>query len=144
VPTRKQKRRREKLQRHEYEYVIETETGEEIPVESPREAERAKEEDGRKASARTPAKGPVDRRGRPLQPPSWRRVLRRATIFAPLIAIFIYLTMPADRRSLAAIVFNVALLLAFFIPFSYVVDVFMYRMFLRRHERERAAKRSES
>lgn len=139
MPTRKQKRRREKLQRHEYEYVIETETGEEIPVESPREVERAKEGDGRK----TAAKGPVDRRGRPLQPPSWRRVLRRAAIFGPLIGVFIYLTMPADRRSLAAIVFNVALLLAFFMPFSYVVDVFMYRMLLRRHERERAAKRGE-
>jgi hypothetical protein len=139
VPTRKQKRRREKLQRHEYEYVVETETGEEIPVESPREAERAKEGDGRKSAA----KGPVDRRGRPLQPPSWRRVMRRAMIFAPLIAVFIYLTMPADRRSLAAIAFNVVLLLAFFIPFSYVVDVFMHRMLQRRYERERAAKRSE-
>jgi hypothetical protein len=137
VPTRKQKRRREKLQRHEYEYVIETETGEEIPVESPREAERAKEGDGKKAAS----KGPLDRRGRTVQPPSWRRVLRRSAIFAPLIGVVIYLTVPADRRSLSTIVFNIALLLAFFIPFSYMVDVFMYRMLRRREERERAAKR---
>ena len=140
MPTRKQKRRREKLQRHEYEYAIETETGEEIPVESPREADRAKEgaPDGKKA---TP-KGPLDRRGRTMQPPSWRRALRRAAIFAPVIGVFIYLTLPTDRRSLSTIVFNVALLLAFFIPFSYMVDVFMYRMLKRRQERERAAKRS--
>ena len=34
MPSRKQRRKREKLQRHEYEYVIETEDGEEI-VERP-------------------------------------------------------------------------------------------------------------
>src|SRR6185312_6871767 len=35
MPSRKQRRRREKLQRHEYEYVIETEEGEVIQVEKP-------------------------------------------------------------------------------------------------------------
>ena len=48
MPSRKQRRRREKLQRHEYEYVIETEEGEVIQVEKP--VERTKP-DG-KASAR--------------------------------------------------------------------------------------------
>jgi hypothetical protein len=139
VPTRKQKRRREKLQRHEYEYVIETETGEEIPVERPRDAERPK--DGAGDGKKPAAKGPLDRRGRTAQPPSWRRVLRRSAIFAPLIAVFIYLTVPADRRTFSTILFNVTLLLAFFIPFSYMVDVFMYRMLRRRQEREQAAKR---
>ena len=42
VPSRKQRRQREKLQRHEYEYVLETDEGEEIPVESPRAAEVAR------------------------------------------------------------------------------------------------------
>jgi hypothetical protein len=140
MPTRKQKRRREKLQRHEYEYVIETESGEEIPVENPREVERAKggPDEGKKPAA----KGPVDRRGRPLQPPSWRRVFRRAAIFAPIIGVFIYLTVPEGRRTLSTVLFNVLLLLTFFIPFSYVVDVFMYRMLTRRYERDRAARRS--
>ena len=52
MPSRKQRRRREKLQRHEYEYVIETEDGEEIPVERPVAATKA---DG-KSTAR-PAAG---------------------------------------------------------------------------------------
>jgi len=139
VPSRKQRRRREKLQRHEYEYVIETETGEEVPVESPREAERTKGTavDGRQK----PPNGPVDRRGRTMQPPSWARVFRRAAIFAPIIAVFIYLTLPEERRSLPAVLFNVALLLTFFIPFSYLVDRFMYRMMQRRQERERTERR---
>jgi hypothetical protein len=142
VPTRKQKRRREKLQRHEYEYVIETETGEEIPVESPRQAERAARE-GPSDGKKTAAKGPVDRRGRPLQPPSWRRAFRRGAIFAPLMAVFVYITSKGQTDNVAAaVVAQTALLLAFFLPFSYVVDVFMYRMLTRRYERERAERRS--
>lgn len=136
MPSRKQRRRREKLKRHEYEYVLETEEGEEIPLEKPRGAEEA--ENGR-ASAKAPA-GPLDRRGRPLEKPSLRRVLRRSAIFTPLIAIFIYVT--TRDISTPALVFNVVVLLAFFMPFSYMVDLFVYRMLLRRHERERAARRS--
>lgn len=136
MPSRKQKRRREKLKRHEYEYVLETEEGEEIPVENPRAVEAP-------GNGRTPAKepaGPLDRRGRPLEKPSFRRVLRRSAIFLPLIAIFIYVTTP--DIAIPALVFNVVVLLAFFMPFSYMVDLFVYRMLLRRYERERAARRA--
>lgn len=140
MPTRKQRRRREKLQRHEYEYVIETETGEEIPVESPREADAEK---GDSDPRKKPAKGPVDRRGRPMQKPSWGRVLRRGLIFAPLMAVFVYVTSNGKTDNIAAVVvFQTALLLAFFLPFSYMVDVFVYRMMMRRLERDREARRS--
>jgi hypothetical protein len=135
VASKKQRRRREKLQRHEYEYVLETEEGEEIPLESPRVAERPK---NGKATARKP-EGPVDRRGRPVQPPSLQRVLKRSAIFAPLIAAFVYFT--ADDITFAGLVFNVVLLLAFFMPFSYFVDLVVYRMLMRRMERERAERR---
>lgn len=131
MPSRKQRRRREKLKRHEYEYVLETEEGDEIPLESPRAADEAR--NGKVAEKKH--HGPVDRRGRPVPQPSLRRVLRRTAIFAPLIAIFIYVTTPDVQP--AALVFNVVLLLAFFMPFSYVVDLFVYRMMLRRWERDR-------
>ena len=137
MPSRKQRRRREKLQRHEYEYVLETEEGEEIPLESPRDREAP---DGRNSERAKPEKGPVDRRGRPVPQPSFRRVLRRTAIFAPLIAIFIYVT-SGDDLTLVGLVFNVVLLLAFFMPFSYMVDVFVYRMVMRRQQRERGARR---
>jgi hypothetical protein len=137
VPSRKQRRKREKLQRHEWEYVIETEEGEEI-VEGPRVAE------ARNAAANGKAEkeptGLVDRRGRPIQKPSLQRVLKRTAIFAPLIAVFIVLT--ADGLSLGGLIFNVALLLAFFMPFSYMVDTFVYRMLVRRHEKDRAARKA--
>jgi hypothetical protein len=135
VASKKQRRRRQKLQRHEYEYVLETEEGEEIPLESPREAERGR---NGKAPAKQAA-GPVDRRGRPVQKPSLERVLKRTAIFAPLIAVFVYFT--ADNLTLAGLIFNVALLLAFFMPFTYLVDLVVYRMLMRRLERERAERR---
>jgi hypothetical protein len=138
MPSRKQRRRREKLQRHEYEYVLETEEGEEIPLESPRAVEGR---DGRTGEREKPEKGPLDRRGRPVPKPSLQRVLKRTAIFAPLIALFIYVT-SGDELAIVGLVFNVVLLLAFFMPFSYMVDVFVYRMLVRRQQRERAARRS--
>jgi hypothetical protein len=137
VPSRKQRRKREKLQRHEYEYVIETEEGEEI-VERPRLNEASSAAANGKAE-KEPT-GLVDRRGRPIQKPSLQRVLKRTAIFAPLIAVFIVLT--ADGVTVAGLIFNVVLLLAFFMPFSYMVDTFVYRMLLRRHEKDRAARKA--
>ena len=39
MPNRKVRRRRQKLQRHEYEYVVETEEGDEVALERPVERE---------------------------------------------------------------------------------------------------------
>ena len=132
MPSKKQRRKREKLQRHEYEYVLETEDGEEI-LERPTEVE-ATEKNGKPRKA---VAGPVDRHGKPIAKPSFRRVLRRTAIFAPLIAIFIYITAP--DLTPAGLILNVALLLAFFMPLSYVVDTFVYRTLWRRYEKSRAS-----
>ncbi|MGH2995335.1 MAG: hypothetical protein ACRDON_01670 [Gaiellaceae bacterium] len=134
MPSRKQRRRRDKLKRHEYEYVIETETGEEIAVERPRELE--KDKDGRNGRPQQ-GRGPIDRRGRPIPEPSLRRVLRRGAIFAPVIAVLTYVISQDSGNVAGTVVFNTVLLLAFFLPFSYMVDVFVYRMMKRRQERER-------
>jgi hypothetical protein len=140
VASKKQRRRREKLQRHEYEYVLETDEGEEV-LESPREgaAEAGGTRNGKPAKT---SAGPLDRHGKPIQKPSLRRVLRRTAIFAPLIAIFIYFTSP--ELTVAGLILNVALLLAFFMPLSYVVDAFVYRQLWRRYEKDRASGRSRS
>ena len=133
MASRKQRRRREKLQRHEYEYVLETEEGEEV-IESPRESATPA---GNGKPAKQPV-GPLDRHGKPVPKPSLRRVLRRTAIFAPLIAAFIYFTAP--DLTLGGLILNVLLLLAFFMPLSYVVDVFVHRMLWRRYEKDRAAR----
>jgi hypothetical protein len=126
MPSRKQRRRREKLQRHEYEYVIETEDGEEIPIEKPAEPDKR---DGKR-----PARATAKRGGREVPKPSLARVARRTAIFAPLILIIVWVFSPSDVGT-AARVFNALLLIGFFIPFSYLVDAVMYRMFTRRQQR---------
>jgi hypothetical protein len=130
MPSRKVRRRRDKLKRHEYEYVLETEEGDEVVVERPT-PEPAK--DGKRATASSPR----DRRGREIPKPSLQRVLRRTAIFAPLILVVVFLTSGKDA-STAAKIYTAIMLLAFFIPFSYLVDVVMFRTLSRRQERGRA------
>jgi hypothetical protein len=136
VPSRKQRRRRAKLQRHEYEYVVETEEGE-VPLERPRETKDGREggRDGERAAGAV-----VDRRGRAAQKPTMARVLRRAAIFAPIMAIFVYIV-NGDELSPVAVAVNTLILIAFFIPFSYLVDTLVYRTISRRAERERTERR---
>jgi hypothetical protein len=136
VASKKQRRRREKLQRHEYEYVLETEEGEQV-VESRREAEAAAPANGK--PTKVPA-GPLDRHGKPIQKPSLQRVLKRTAIFGPLIALFIVFT--SRDLTYVQVAFNVVFLLAFFMPLTYVVDLFVYRTLWRRYEKDRAAKRA--
>ena len=131
MPSRKQRRRREKLKRHEYEWVVETEEGEEVPVERPVDAAKR---DGKGQSSTAPR----DRRGREILKPSLGRVLRRTAIFAPIILVFVWVTSSGEATGTK--ISTVAVLLAFFIPFSYLVDVFMYRMLQRRQDRARGGR----
>ncbi len=83
MPSRKVRRRRAKLQRHEYEYVVETPEGEEVPLERPTERERGGDGKGKKD------RGPADKRGREIPKPTFQRVLRRSAIFAPLLLVVV-------------------------------------------------------
>jgi hypothetical protein len=134
MPSRKVRRRRQKLKRHEYEYVVETDEGEEIPLERP--AEREREADGRGARDA----GPIDRRGRPLPKPTFQRSLRRTAMFAPFIALFLYIT-GGDELTVFGVIVNTLVILAFFLPFSYFVDRLIYNALVRRQQRARGARR---
>ena len=122
MATKKQRRRREKLQRHEYEYVVETEKGEEV-VESPRAA------GGKPVGKEQPKL--LDKRGREIRPPSVQRVLKRGAIFAPIMLVLIFLT-GGNTLSTAAKILNAMVLVAIFLPFSYLVDMFIYRTVSKR------------
>jgi hypothetical protein len=116
MPSRKQRRRREKLQRHEYEYVIETDEGEEEILETPRALERTP---GQKRERQSRA--PSDRRG---------------AIFGPLLIVVTYITAPS--LTTAQKIFNAVLLIMIFLPFSYLVDLVVYRTLMRRHRRQQS------
>lgn len=133
MPSRKQRRRREKLQRHEYEYVVETDEGEEI-YERP--LEREQKNDGEKRAGKR-AKPALGRGSREVPKPSLQRVLKRTGIvfpFALLVVFFFGKSLTTQQK-----ISQAALLLAFFIPFSYVVDVFMYRAYQRRQAKRGSA-----
>jgi hypothetical protein len=131
VPTRKQRRRRQKERRHEYEYVYVDEQGEEVDVdpeeieEAPAPAPRSKSKTAPKQERSTPFRG-----GREVQPPSWRRVGKRGLIFAPFM--FLTLLLLDQDRSYDLLAINTVVLLAFFLPFSYVLDTLMYRVYVKR------------
>ena len=122
MPSRKQRRRREKERRHEWEEVWVDEEGNE--VEPPLEGEPSRNGKRATASAR-PQSG-----GRTANPPSWRRVAKRGLIFAPLM--FLTVTFLSGELTIAQRLLNTAFLLAFFLPFSYAMDALMYRMASRR------------
>ena len=127
MPTRKQRRRREKGRRHEYEYVYVDEDGNEVEVDSDElKAERTAARNGRaKPNVRATTSSGVR-----VQPPSWRRVGKRGLIFAPLMFLTVMLT-SRDATLLQQLVLTVYLL-AVFLPFSYFMDSFMYRRYVKR------------
>src|SRR5881296_3258592 len=129
MPTRKQRRRRAKEQRHEWEYVeIDPETGDERPLD-PQEA-RAGQPERPSVARKGPAPAAGRRAPRVVNPPSWSKVLKRGLIFAPLM--FLTVTFLDSKLTLVARVLQTALLLAFFVPFSYAMDSLAFRTFIKR------------
>jgi hypothetical protein len=138
VATKKQVRRREKLRRHDYEEVYVDAEGN--VVEEPDELE-AEAKPGRNGK-REASKRPAGRAGRIVQPPSWRRVGKRALIFGPLLFLAFSILPGSDDTSLlqrVVLTFQYMLLL---IPFMYLMDRLTYRMYLKRTGQTGAAKRS--
>jgi hypothetical protein len=132
VASRKQRRRRQKERRHEYEYVYVDEQGEEVEVD-PSELEAPAKERAVATSKPKPKSKPQAapfRGGREVPPPSWRRVARRGFIFAPFM--FLTLLLLDREQSYDLLAINTVVLLAFFLPFSYVLDTLMYRVYVKR------------
>ena len=130
MATKKQRRRRAKEHRHEWETVYVDAEGNE--VEAP-EGE-APSANGRSATPKKAAANPTQRT---VQPPSWRRVGKRGLLFAP--AMFLLMTFLEPDTTILERSFFTLQLLAIFLPFSYVMDRMTYRMWQKRLARDRAA-----
>jgi|SRR5579864_6838884 len=116
MPTRKQRRRREKTFRHEYDFVTYDEEGNEVELD-PAELRKEKEPPKPRQRGARPA--------REVPPPSWRRAFRRGGLMGlGLIVITSFLLKGAWE---IGIFYAVAL-----IPFTYMMDRFAYRTYLRR------------
>ena len=137
MATKKQQRRRQKLKRHDYEEVYVDEEGNVLP---PEEAEELAVASTSRKAERTAKQRPTTRSGRVLEPPSWRKVLKRGLLFFPLMLITVMLL--GRDLSLAQQVFQTVVLMAFFLPFSYFMDSMMWRSHQRRLGRTGDSKKS--
>lgn len=123
MPSRKQRKRRAKDRRHEWEYVYVDDTGEEVEAPEDEPISRNGKRTPQRAKAKTSG-------GREPQPPSWRRVGKRGLLFAPLM--FLTVTFLSGDLTMTQRIVNTAFLLAFFLPFSYAMDALMYRLHKKR------------
>jgi hypothetical protein len=130
MPSRKQRRRRAKDRRHDYEVVYVDDEGNE--VEPPPEVEAKPDRGGRLTRASKNGKG-----GRPVREakePSWERSGKRALLFFPLFFIVFSLVnkgASVESRLLASLGYS-----ALFVPLTYMMDRTAYRSYLRRSGRD--------
>jgi hypothetical protein len=123
MPSRKQRRRREKLQRHEWELVEIDEEGHETPLEP---SALKKEEKPKAKPASRGGRRPL----REVKPPSWTRAGKRAGLFAPLLIVFLSIgkNAPAWPTRIGIAVLYAGL----FVPMFFLIDRFAYRTYRRR------------
>jgi hypothetical protein len=129
MPSRKQRRRRAKELRHEYEVVYVDSEGRE--VEPPPEAERRPErQNGDRTKAVDRGRAAGGRPRRVPQPPSWSRSGKRALMFFPIFLLAISLISKhtaLTSRFLTAIAYSLL-----FVPLTYLMDRTAYRTYIRR------------
>jgi hypothetical protein len=136
MANQKQRRRRAKEKRHDYDLVeIDAEGNETVLTASElKEDEPAKTKGPVKKSQ--PRAAP--RGARQPQPPSWHKVAKRGLIFAPIFFATVLL-LGGGKITWAGAVVQTALLLAVFIPFSYAMDRFVYRSAMKRMAKQTGA-----
>ena len=126
VATKRQRRRREKLHRHEYDLVEVDESGRERTIAS----------SDTKQNGSAPRQGKlVDHRGRVVPEPSWSRTFKRGLIFAPILAVLIFAM--GRNISTPAKILNIIVLLLFFLPATYLMDRVLYNRVLKRQQQQR-------
>ena len=136
MPSRKQRRRREKTFRHEYETVLLDADGNEIPLdpEELRAEREAKQRDRAKAKpVATKGKKQTARAPRPMREPplpSWRRAIKRGGTMGGLMLvafIFIFKSGALIQRIGIGVFYGLA-----FIPLTFWIDRTAYRTYQRR------------
>ena len=133
MASQKQRRRRAKEKRHEYELVeIDAEGNETVLTASELKSESPPQSTAKKSQPKGGAK-PRSGRGTP-QPPSWPRVLKRGAIFAPIFLATVLL-LAGSRLSFAGAIVQTLFLLAVFVPFSYFMDRLVWRSYEKRQTR---------
>jgi hypothetical protein len=138
MPTRKQKRRQAKSQRHDYEFVYLDEEGQEVDAPPEGEEPRVERRNGSKPAA-TVKKAPPQRGMRRVpQPPSWQRAAKRAGLLG--IVVFFLFSLSKSHNYAAAALLAV-IYTALFVPFTFAIDRFAYRRWQARQQQQQTPKR---
>jgi hypothetical protein len=145
MPTRKQRRRREKNFRHEYETVLLDADGTEHAVDpdelrSEREAKAQARAESKPARTVQKGKQPARRsRGmREAPPPSWQRAFRRGGLMGGVMLVaflFLFKSAPVGVRLAWGLFYGVA-----FVPLTYWIDRTAFRAYQRRAAKQDAKK----
>ena len=131
MATRKQRRRRAKSKRHDYEVVYLDDEGNEVepeevaPTKSAKAPARAAT--ASKRSASTPSKS---RWMREPQPPSWSRAARRGLLFTIVMVVILLVTNRQQTR--IGLVAIAIVFIALIVPFGYYTDQFTWRGYQKR------------
>lgn len=137
MPTRKQRQRKLKSKRHQYETVWVDEEGNELDDPPSGAAEqKPSRSSGAKGTAARKQPPKRDAKGRPIRvppQPSWNRAFKRAALLGAVVfVLFSFTASKADNRYLAALV-RAAIYTVMFIPFTYWIDRFAYRRYQAKH-----------
>jgi hypothetical protein len=122
VPTKKQRRRQQKLRRHEWEEVWVDAEGAEVADVEPTSGATAAKRNGERRREPETRRGP--------QPPSFQRAVRRSFIFAAFMFIVIWIATP--DASVATRISGALFYALLFVPIAYFADAFAYRFARRR------------
>jgi hypothetical protein len=123
MPTRKQRRRKAKTFRHEFDFVTYDEEGNEVEVDRS-ELRSAKAKDKPKAKG----KGRPARATREVMPPTWERAFKRGGLMGGAFLIIMILFLKAPLA--LGLIYGFAM-----IPLTYWIDKFAYRNYLRKQEK---------
>jgi hypothetical protein len=129
MATQKQRRRRAKEKRHDYDLLFIDEDGVEKPVEreeTPRKPSDRAGKGGSTVSKSKKTSASAKRRGKELQPPSWPKVLKRGALFAPVFFVTV-MFIGGSKGGIPSAILQTVLLLGAFIPFSYFMDRLFWR-----------------
>ena len=130
MPSRKQRQRKLKSKRHEYETVWLDSEGNELDEAPPELLERDEQRKKEKSVATAGGKAaPAARGGRTArQPPepSWNRAFKRAALLGIVVFFLFSLTSKSSNRYLAALI-PAVIYTAMFIPLTFFIDRFAYR-----------------
>ena len=138
MPTRKQRRRREKDFRHDVRVFEVDAEGNEVPIAELRERELAEGKsktapNGKQSGAKT-SKPRGGRALREVPPPSWQRAIKRGGLMgAGILVVFLFVLRngAVAQRVAIGLIYAVA-----FIPLTYFIDRTAYRNYQRRLARE--------